>query len=123
MKKITTFKHIAAIGIIGAMFLSGCGVTVREHPNRPGMGYSYDHRRDYDNRFQNNDRRIAELRNSQHRDEVLVIEVRHNNMKKKLNEFKGNTKQEWNSFKREFDHDMKDVDKSLKGFSKRNTKR
>jgi len=87
------------------------------------MGYSYDHRRDYDHRFQNNDRRISELRNSQHRDEVLVIEVRHNNMKKKLNEFKGNSRQEWNSFKREFNHDMKKVDKSLRGFSKRNTKR
>ncbi|MDD4293649.1 MAG: hypothetical protein PHI95_06975 [Bacteroidales bacterium] len=123
MGKISTFKHIAAIGIIGAMFLSGCGVTVREHHNRPGMGYSHDHRRDYDHRMQNNDRRIAELRNSNHRDDVLVIEVKHNNMKKKLNEFKGSTRHEWNSFKREFNHDMKDMDKSLKGFSKKSAKK
>lgn len=123
MKKMTTFKHIAAIGIIGVIIMSGCGVTLRERHNHPEKGYSYDHKRDYDHRLQNNERRIAELRNTHHRDEVLVIEVRHNNMKKKLSEFKGNTKQEWTSFKREFNHDMKQVDKSLKGFSKRNTKR
>lgn len=123
MKKISTFKHIAAIGIIGALFLSSCGVTVREEHNLPNRGYSNDYRRDYDYRLQNNERRIAEYRNSHRQDEVLVIEVRHNNMKRKLNEFKGNTKQEWNSFKHEFNHDMKDLDKSLRGFKKRNGNR
>lgn len=123
MKKISIFKHIAAIGIIGALILSSCGVTVREEYNRPNRGYSHDYRRDYDYRLQNNERRIAEYRNSHRQDEVLVIEVRHNNMKRKLNEFKGNTKQEWDSFKREFNHDMKDLDKSLRGFKKRNGNR
>jgi hypothetical protein len=123
MKKTSTFKHIATLVIIGAIILSGCGVTVREHQNRPNRGHSLDHRRDYDNRLHNNDRRIAELRNSKHRDEVFVIEVKHNNMKKKLNEFKGNTKQDWNIFKKKFNHDMKKIEKSLNKFSKKRGKR
>lgn len=123
MLKLSTFKHIAAIGIIGAMIFAGCGVTVRQHHARPGTGYYQHNSRQYDYRIQNNERRIANLRNSQHRDEVIVIEVRHNNMKKKLREYKGTTRHEWDSFKREFNHDMKELDKSLKGFSKRNKKR
>jgi len=123
MIKLSMFKHIAAIGIIGVMIFSGCGVTVRQHHARPNAGYYQHNSREYDYRLQNNERRIASLRNSQHRDEVIVIEVKHNNMKRKLHEYKGTTRHEWDSFKREFNHDMKGLEKSLKGFSKRNKKR
>lgn len=122
MIKLSTFKHIAAIGIIGVMIFSGCGITVREHHARPNAGYYQHNSRQYDYRLQNNERRIASLRNGQHRDEVIVIEVKHNNMKRKLHEYKGTTRHEWESFRREFNHDMKDLDKSLKGFSKRGKK-
>ena len=123
MKRTSTFKHIAALGIIAVMILSGCGVAVQDHHNRPNRGYSHNHRRNYDYRLDNNGRRINEYKQTKYRDEVLVIEVRHNNLKRKLDEFKGNTKHEWHSFKQDFNHDMKEMNKSLKRFPKRDRNR
>ncbi len=123
MYKHLNIRHIAAITVIALMILSGCGVTVRHHPDQMYHKPGSDHRRAYELRMERNERRITELRNSQHKDEIYVIEVRHGNMKQKLNNFKGSTKKEWKSFKKEFNHDMKGVDKSLRDITKRNKKR
>lgn len=120
MSKQINLKNLAAVAIIAVIVLSGCGITVRHHSDpmyqRPGP----DHRRAYELRMERNEREIARLKNSQQRDDIYVIELKHNDMKQKLNSFKGSTKKEWKSFKREFNHDMKGVEKSLDKFSKHN---
>jgi len=123
MSKHINIKHIAAITVIALMVLSGCGLTVRHNPGQMHHKQGPDHRRAYEMKMERNERRIANLRNSQHKEDIYVIEVRHGKMKQQLNNFKGSTKKEWKSFKREFNHDMKGVDKSLKDITKRNKKR
>jgi len=82
-----------------------------------------DYRRDYNNRLSYNERRINELKDSRHRERIYVIETRNNNMKKRLDSFKGNSRNEWDSFKREFNRDMRKVEKSIKSFTKSNNNR
>ncbi|MFA5849172.1 MAG: hypothetical protein WC833_04780 [Bacteroidales bacterium] len=117
-------KSLFAVVIIASLALSGCGVTVRQHPRHVRhVVYVPDYRRDYEVRFNNNDRRISELRESQHRDKIVVIEVRNSNAKRRFNEFKGESKQEWTAFKRELDRDVRAVEKSLKKISNNHKKR
>jgi len=124
MLKTSIIKSLFAVAIFASLALSGCGVTVRQHPRHVRhVVYVPDYRRDYEVRFNNNDRRISELRESQHRDKVVVIEVRNSNAKRRLNEFKGESKQEWDAFKHEMDQDVKAVEKSLKKISKNHKKR
>jgi hypothetical protein len=119
MKKIFKFKHLAAIGIIALMTLSSCGVTVRDHPSNSNNGYYNSNIRSHKNRIERNERRINELRNSQHRDKVAIIEIRHNKVKSQVNEFNGKTSKEWKSFKKEVNKDIKAVGKSLKKITKK----
>lgn len=123
MKTILNFKHIAVIGIIGAVLMSSCAAPVRDNHNRPNRNHSSDYRRGYERGLRNNERRISEFKNTKHRDDVLEVEARHNNLKRRLDEFKGNSKHEWKSFKKDFNHDIKNINKSLKGINKKNKKR
>jgi len=117
-------KSLFAFAIIASLALSGCGVAVRQHPRHVRhVVYVPDYRRDYEVRFNNNDRRISELREGRHRDQVVVIEVRNSNAKRRFNEFKGQSKQEWNAFKHELDRDVRAVEKSLRKISKNHKKR
>ena len=122
IKKIIT-KKLAVIGIISAIALSGCGLTVSHSPNHYNNGRYNNYRSEYQLRIDNNDRRIAQLRTSGYRDDVFVIETRNNDMKKKLNEFNGNSEQEWKAFKTGFNVEVRGVEKSLKNFPKGNKKR
>ena len=123
MIKIIFMKKIAVLGIISSIALSGCGLTVSHSPNHYNNGRYQNYRSEYQMRIDNNDRRIAQLRTSGYRDDIIVVEVRNNNMKKKLNEFNGKSEQEWNSFRTGFNLEVKDVEKSLKHFPKGNKKR
>lgn len=102
--------------------LSGCGVSSRSRQNNMSQ-WERDYRRDYNNRLSYNERRINELKDSRHRERIYVIETRNNNMKKRLDSFKGNSRNEWDSFKREFNRDMRKVEKSIKSFTKSNNNR
>ena len=43
-------------------------------------------------------------------------------MRRRLDSFKGNSRNEWDSFRYEFDRDMKAVEKNIKDFNKGNKK-
>ena len=119
MFKKPLFIYSGIIVIILFTALSGCGVSSRSRQNNMSQ-WERDYRRDYNNRLSYNERRINELKDSRHRERIYVIETRNNNMKKRLDSFKGNSRNEWDSFKREFNRDMKQVEKSIKSFSKNN---
>ncbi|MDP3436732.1 MAG: hypothetical protein Q8S04_05775 [Bacteroidales bacterium] len=116
MFKNLTNKIVIVI-IISITILSGCGLTVRQQPVK-SRAWSRDYRIEYNQRLSHNERRINDLKSSNHRDRVYVIEARNNNMKRRLDSFKGNSRNEWDSFKREFDRDMRSVEKSIKDFNK-----
>ncbi|PKO97093.1 MAG: hypothetical protein CVU12_02150 [Bacteroidetes bacterium HGW-Bacteroidetes-7] len=117
MLKKSSFIYSGIIVIILFTALSGCGVTSRS--NQKDMSqWERDYRRDYNNRLNYNERRINELKESRHRERVYVIETRNNDMKRKLDTFRGNSRDEWDSFKRGFNRDMRKVEKSIKSFAK-----
>jgi len=103
--------------LISITILSGCGLTLRQQPVR-SRAWDRDYRIEYHQRLSHNERRINDLKSSNHKDRVYVIEARNNNMKRRLDSFKGNSRNEWDSFKREFDRDMRSVEKSIKDFNK-----
>ncbi len=49
--------------------------------------------------------------------ELAVLEQKNNDMKKKLDDYKEEGSDKWAIFKREFNHDMDELGKSLKGFT------
>ncbi|HCT93217.1 MAG: hypothetical protein A2X19_03815 [Bacteroidetes bacterium GWE2_39_28] len=122
MFKKSFFIYSGIIVIILFTALSGCGVSSRSRQNNMSQ-WERDYRRDYNNRLSYNERRINELKDSRHRERIYVIETRNNNMKKRLDSFKGNSRNEWDSFKREFNRDMRKVEKSIKSFTKSNNNR
>ena len=119
MKNLSKIKHFAAIAIISVIILSGCGVTRSDHPSNSYNGYYNSNIRSHKNRIDRNERRIIELRNSQHKDKVAIIEIRHNKVKGQVNEFKGKSSKEWKSFKKQVNKDIKEVGKSLKKINKK----
>jgi len=112
-----TINQLIIVITISITVLSGCGLTVRQQPAR-SRSWNRDYRIEYNQRLSHNERRINDLKSSNHRDRVYVIEVRNNNMKRRLDSFKGNSRNEWDSFKREFDRDMRSIEKNIKDFNK-----
>jgi hypothetical protein len=53
---------------------------------------------------------------------IAELEEKNNNLKARFKAFKYDNKEKWQEFKREFEHDMDDLGKSLKDFTVDNTK-
>jgi hypothetical protein len=79
-----------------------------------------------------NERFIAERRKSietdksalkvVHQKEIIVLEARNKELKEKLENYKGEGKENWENFKKEFSHDMVELGKAIKDLSINNTK-
>lgn len=119
MLKKSIYIYYGIIAIVLLTAITGCGVSSRRNQDNMSQ-WERDYRRDYNNRLNYNERRINELKESRHQERVYVIEKRNNDMKRRLDTFKGNSRNEWDSFKREFNRDIKKVEKSIKNFSKNN---
>jgi hypothetical protein len=78
-----------------------------------------------------NERFIAERRKSietdksalkvVHQKEIKVLEARNKELKEKLENYKGEGKENWENFKKEFSHDMNEMGEALKDLSINNT--
>lgn len=79
-----------------------------------------------------NERYIAERRKSietdksalkvVHQKEIRVLEARNQELKEKLENYKGEGKENWENFKKEFSHDMIEMGEAIKDLSINNTK-
>jgi rubrerythrin len=82
---------------------------------------------DENKKIQSNDKNIADFKvriakkkkenRAQYEKKLSVLEQKNTDLKKRLNDFKDNGKDNWASFKREFNHDMEQLGKSLKNFT------
>jgi hypothetical protein len=78
------------------------------------------------------DKNIADLRakianekkenKAKYEQKLAEMEQKNLEMKKKLDNFQDRENNKWQSFKREFDHDMTELGNSIKDFGKNNTK-
>jgi hypothetical protein len=78
------------------------------------------------------DKNIADLRvkivnekkenRARYEKKLAELEQKNIEMKKKLDNFQDKENNKWQSFKREFDHDMTELGNSIKDFGKNNTK-
>lgn len=82
-----------------------------------------------DNRIAENEKEIAalkeenkKLKKADREKAIADLEERNEAMKAKMREYKDDGKDKWQSFKREFSHDMDELGQSLKDFTKNNTK-
>lgn len=101
--------------IIYALFMAlpGCSVSKRgDYANT--SQWEQEYRREYANQLNYNEKRIHELKDSRDWERISVIEERNNKMKRKLESFKGNSRNEWDSFKRGFNREMRKVEKGIK---------
>lgn len=83
-------------------------------------------------RMIDNDNQIAELKANKAKmkkeakedyDKTIAdLEQKNSNMRIKMNEYKEEGNEKWESFKREFNHDMDELGNSLKDLTKNNTK-
>ena len=59
---------------------------------------------------------------AKYNDAVADLEKRNNRLQKKLDDYKDDSKESWQSFKREFNHDMDELGVSIKDLFKDNKK-
>lgn len=57
-----------------------------------------------------------------HEKEIARLEKRNRDLEEKLANYKGDGKEDWNEFKKEFNHDMEELGKALKDLTISNTK-
>lgn len=79
-----------------------------------------------------NERMIAEKRKliesdksalkAAHQKEIIDLETRNKELKDKLENYKGEGKENWEEFKKEFSHDMTEIGDALKDLTVNNTK-
>ncbi len=82
---------------------------------------------DENKKIQNNNKSIADFKariakekkenRAQYEKKLSVLDQKNTDLKKRLNDFKDNGKDNWASFKRSFNHDMDQLGKSLKNFT------
>jgi hypothetical protein len=120
MFKNIVYKVVVVI-VIAVTVLSSCGTTKRNQTSKTDA-WDNDYRVEYNQRLSHNDARINDLKISNHRDRVSAIEARNYNLKRKLDSFKANSRNEWEYFRREFNRDLKSIDKSIRDFNKENKK-
>jgi hypothetical protein len=91
------------------------------------------YREDQEKKIKENDKKIAELRAKKDqvkKENVSDYEMKINDLEKKNNDlrkriavnYKDQSKEKWESFKKEFNHDMDELGKSLKDLFKDNVK-
>jgi hypothetical protein len=59
---------------------------------------------------------------SNYQKELLVLEQKNTDMKKKMEDYKADNKEKWEAFKTEFGRDMDELGNAFKGFVVKNTK-
>ena len=58
----------------------------------------------------------------EYRKRIAELDQRNKNMKLKMEEYKGEGKEKWESFKREFKHDMDELGQALRDLGRKNVK-
>ena len=53
---------------------------------------------------------------------IAELEEKNSSMRKRIKEFKAESKEKWKSFKEEFNHDMDDLDAAFSNLTKNNVK-
>ena len=130
MKKIiTSLMLIAAFfGCSAAFAQTKTEVTVKTDTS----GYA-KFRADAHKQIEENEKRIAELKakkregkqevDEKYNKRVAELEQKNNDLKTRMNNYNANDKnQKWDAFKREFNHDMKELGQALKDVGKDNVK-
>lgn len=89
-------------------------------------------RQEVDQRIASNETRIHELRDSisyvekprreERRKRIDELEERNRELKRKLNDYKAEGNEKWQSFKREFNHDMDELGHALRDMGRKNVK-
>lgn len=79
-----------------------------------------------------NEARIAELKilvsaekgeiKAIHEKQIIDLEKKNEELRIKMDSYRGDNKEDWDDFKREFNHDMNELGKALKDLGKTNTK-
>ncbi len=54
--------------------------------------------------------------------QIMELEQKNTDMKKKMDDYKVDTKEKWEAFKSEFSHDMEDLGNAFKGLTVKSTK-
>jgi len=83
-------------------------------------------------KIKDNDTRIAELKakmktsgkklDAAYVESIDVLEQKNKDLKNRMDAYSNNTQSDWNSFKREFNHDMDELGKALKDLTVNNKK-
>lgn len=91
-----------------------------------------NYRREMSDKFVANERSIAEFNAKianekksakiEYQKRIAELEQKNNNMKRKMDDYKVDTRENWESFKREFNSDMDNLGKSFKDFTVNNKK-
>ena len=59
---------------------------------------------------------------AEYKEKIAKLEQKNTDMKKRMNDYKSDSQEQWESFQREFNHDMDELGNSLKDLTKNNTK-
>lgn len=84
-------------------------------------------KKESDEKIAENEKKIAEINENmskekksvqdENKEKIAVLEQRNANLKQRISEYKDDGNEKWQSFKREFNHDMNQLGQSLKDFN------
>jgi chromosome segregation ATPase len=90
------------------------------------------YRKEMDDKITANRRSIADLKSrikdkdreaaANYKTQINDLEQKNNDLKKRMDEYTAEGKEKWDTFKNEFNHDMDELDRSLKDLTTKNTK-
>lgn len=110
-------------------------LQAQEELNKAQVEYAADvenFRNESNTRIAENEKIIADMNakmanekrqlKANYREQVAAIEQKNNNMKRKMSEYKADTKDNWEAFKTEFNYDMSEMSKALNNLVSNNKK-
>ena len=59
---------------------------------------------------------------AEYKEKIAKLEQKNTDMKRRMDDYKSDSQEQWESFQREFNHDMDELGNSLKDLTKNNTK-
>ena len=140
-----TFIKIAFVAFMGGILITGCQpstkkvenakedldeakeevVVAKQVFNQAVKDSLEQFRKDSEVRISDNEKMIAEIKANlsqkqkatqvKYEKTVAELEQQNRNLKQKLADYKDEEESKWQSFKREFNHDMDELGKSIKG--------
>jgi uncharacterized protein HemX len=132
MRKLILTMAVAGLGLGTVTTTFGQQSTKRTENSKQDTSDFQKFKRESEMKISDNKRKIAELKTRKKKEsievqekydkKVMALEQKNNDLEKRIKGYNNSDSGKWESFKREYNHDMDELGKALKDLTVDNTK-